>query len=132
MGCSLFTAAKNSIYEFKLVFQSSPREIVPPGLIAQVDSFRRLVPKGSFVIYLMDRPDAWEFGLWKRALFPDYTILPVADPKVLDSAWARTFRSRHQVRYVILAGSSLPSIVEKAALPEYPKATTTTLAVFRD
>jgi hypothetical protein len=132
MGCSLYVGVVDSLHENKVVFHDAPPDALPPGHVAQIEMFRKLVPKGSVVIYFMPQPETWRFGLWKRSLFPDYIILPVAGSKVLDSPPVVAFRKRHHVQYAILVNTSLPEAAGVVPLPEYPPRTTTALARLGD
>jgi hypothetical protein len=128
MGCSFYVGVISSIHECHLVFYDAPRTALSAALVSQVAIVKKIVPRGSFIIYFMDKPETWRFGLWKRSFFPDYTVLPVVGLKELDSPVVRTFRARHQVRYIILANSIVPPVTRQIVLPPNPEGTKMILA----
>jgi len=120
MGSSLYVAARRSAADLTMVFHDAPATVVPAGLLARVEFVKTRVPKGSLIVYFMDRPEVWEFGLWKRSLYPDYLVLPATDRWLLQSAPFQALRYRYNARYVLLAGASLPGLRDAVALPDYP------------
>jgi hypothetical protein len=120
MGSSLCVNLLSARLEYKIVFFDAPRHVLPPVHVAQVEAVRKVIPKGSVVIYYMEKPEIWQLGLWKRSLFPDYILLPVVGAAALDSPQMKAFRASHHVRYVLLAGASLPGVIDNIALPSVP------------
>jgi hypothetical protein len=47
-----------------------------PGHLQQVDTIRKHVPAGSTILYVDNHEDAWNMGLFRRSLYPDYVVLP--------------------------------------------------------
>jgi hypothetical protein len=40
----------------------------------------------------MDQPEAWQFGLWQRSLYPDYVVLAVTGLPQLNADEFRKIR----------------------------------------
>jgi hypothetical protein len=117
MSCSLYAGFRSSLAECNIVFHDAPRNAIPPRLVAQAEIIKKIVPKGSYLFYLTDKPEAWRFGLWKRYFFLEYVLLPPVDAKQFDSLQLRTFRKLHNVRYAILVGSSFSAVRGRTTLP---------------
>ena len=119
---SLFVGARRSIQDLTAIFRDAARGAVPNGLWTRVEFVKRRVPRGSLIVYYMDQPESWELGVWKRSLYPDYLVIPVAGPALLSSTEFQALRYRYHIQYVLLASDSLPPgmIRDRVALPGYP------------
>jgi hypothetical protein len=121
-GVALSAAAHRSIEDATLVFVDAPHHIVPDGHNAQVRLVKTVVPAGSTIFYIMDKPEAWQLGLWQRSLYPDYVVLPIQGLAQLHTAVSRQLRERNRIEYAISAGK--PPIDQpfqwQVALPSYP------------
>ncbi len=128
-GAALYCAARRSVEDLTYIFRSAPRQIVPEGHDVQVQIVKRHVPQGETLFYFMDKPEAWQFGLWQRSLFPGYVLIPVRESAQIHSEMVRVLEARHHVRYALAAGSPPPnlSFSWKVPLPEYPNGIPTIL-----
>jgi hypothetical protein len=120
MGSSLYVGARRSFLDLTFIFRDASPRALPPTHVTQVEIVKKRVPKGSVVIYFMEQREVWQFGLWKRSLYPDYVLIPVTGSAVLGSPEFEALRRRYQVRYVLLAGASLSRVSRNIALPDYP------------
>ena len=132
-GAAALSTARRSIEDWKIVFVDSPREIVPAGLNEQVNTVKSVVPAGSTVFYLMDKFDPWQLGLWQRAMYPDYMVLPAEGIESLNSRAFRTLRADRRIEFVISSGSPAPDPGFQAplTLPSYVFGTSTILGKLR-
>ena len=122
VGISALTAAaRRSVEDIALIFRDAPLQIVPEGHKAQVQIVRSYVPRGARLLYLMDKPEAWQLGLWQRSLYPDYVVIPVREAG-LSSPEAELLRLRHHIRFALAtdSASSSPIFIWRTELPEYP------------
>jgi hypothetical protein len=121
-GIAFFSMARRSVEDLTLVFVNAPRSIVPAGHVAQVAIFRKIVPKGSTVFYLMDQPEGWQFGLWQRSLYPDYVLLAVTGVAQLNADEFRKVRLDKGIHFALSAGSPPlnPGFDSPVSLPAYP------------
>jgi len=120
MASSLYVGTRRSVQDLTVAFRDAPPEPLPPTHVTQVEIVKKRVPKGSAIIYFMDRPEVWQFGLWKRSLYPDYLLIPIAGTALINSAQFDALRYRYQIRYVLLAAASLPRLRWSVPLPAYP------------
>src|ERR1035438_5342437 len=104
-GVALSAAAHRSIEDATLVFVSAPHHIVPDGHDAHVRLMKTVVPTGSTIFYIMDKPEAWQLGLWQRSLYPDYVVLPIQGLAQLHTARSRQLREENRIEYAISAGN---------------------------
>ncbi len=113
---------RRSAEDLTLVFVNAPHSIVPPGHVAQVAIFRKIVPKGSTVFYLTDQPEAWQFGLWQRSLYPDYVLLGVTGVAQLNANEFRKIRLDEHIDFALSAGNPPlnPGFDSPVLLPAYP------------
>jgi hypothetical protein len=121
-GVVFFSMGRRSAEDLTLVFVNAPRSIVPEGHMAQVTIFRNIVPKGSTVFYLMDQPEAWQFGLWQRSLYPDYILLAVTGLAQLNEDGFREIRRDKHIDFALSAGNPPlnPGFDSPVVLPAYP------------
>ena len=121
-GSVLFAAARRTRADLTLIFRNAPLHIVPPGHVLQVRIFESMVPRGSTVFYITDKPEAWQLGLWQRSLYPDYVVIPVGSSAQFDTPAYRSARARYLVRYAIAAGNPPPAVRFdwETELPTYP------------
>ena len=128
-GVAVSVAVRRSIEDLTLVFVHSGRQIVPEGLDAQVKIMRRVVPTGSTIFYILDKPEAWQLGLWQRSLYPDYVVLPIQGLAQLETAEAHRLREANRIEYAISAGQPPvnPAFQWQLVLPLYPNAVPTIL-----
>lgn len=123
-GVVVSAAVHRSIEDATLVFVNAPHHIVPDGHTAQVKVVRTIVPRGSTVFYIMDRPEAWQIGLWQRSLYPEYVLLPIQGRAQLQTIESRRLRQENGIQYAISAGNPPidPAFKWHLALSSYPNA----------
>jgi hypothetical protein len=121
-GSVLLSAARKSHEDLTVIFVYAPRKTVPDEHVEQVKIFKSWVPSGSTVFYIMSQPEAWQFGIWQRSLYPDYSVIPVYDSRKVAAADFEALRSRHRVRYALSAGHPpmVTSFAWQIRLPDYP------------
>ncbi len=121
-GVAFFSMARRSAEDLRVVFVNAPRTIVPEGHTEQVTIFRKIVPKGSTVFYIMDQPEGWQFGLWQRSLYPDYVVLAVAGLTQLNTDESRKIRRDKGIDFALSAGNPPldPGFDSPLLLPAYP------------
>ena len=134
MGVAVNAARERSILDYKLVFHVAPRDIVPDGLKEQVLLVRSYVPVGAVIVYLMDKFEPWQFGLWERTLYPDYTIILVTGMKAFHSAAVQGEIKRAGAGFILSAGKPPldPGFDWKVVLPPYPNGIPVILGRLRD
>jgi hypothetical protein len=99
---------------------SATRNVYPAGHLRQVEIFKRLVPKGS-VFYIMDQPESWQAGLWRRSIYPDNPVILIYDPRLVHTPKMETLRNVRGVSYALCAGNPPPDpgFEWKIELPSY-------------
>ncbi|HEY2014540.1 MAG TPA: hypothetical protein VGH38_13610, partial [Bryobacteraceae bacterium] len=120
MSASLYVGVRRGIHDFTVIFHDASPYALPPAHVAQAEIVKERVPRGSTILYLTDQPETWQFGLWKRSLYPDYLLIAVAGTALLTSPQFAELRYRYQIRYVLLAGISLSGVRNRLQLPDYP------------
>ena len=128
MAYSVYVSAKSTINVVATINRYTPPVALPPMHVTQVEMVKKIVPKGSLLFYYMPQPEPWQFGLWKRSLYPDYVVLPVVGLKQLASPQVQTIRRRHDVRYVLIEGAPLDGVNHPMKLPDYMHGKPMTLA----
>jgi hypothetical protein len=73
-----------------------------PGHLQQVETVRRHVPPGSTILYVDDQEDAWNMGLFRRSLYPDYVLLPATSGQEIRARRQRNPRPDYPVRGAIV------------------------------
>jgi len=124
----VYIAGKSSLREYKIVRLYSPGFVLPPAHVTQVEMVKKIVPKGSTLFYYMAKGEFWQFGLWKRSLYPDYIVLPVVGLGVFNSTQVQWFRQKHAVRYALIAGTPPPGITGEIDLPNSANGSSMALA----
>ncbi len=121
-GVAFSSMGRRSVEDLSLVFVNAPRNIVPEGHVAQVEIFRKVVPKGSTVFYIRDQPEGWQFGLWQRSLYPDYFVLPVTGVAELNADQSRQLRLDKGIDFALSAGNPPlgDALDSPVSLPAYP------------
>jgi hypothetical protein len=117
----LFAGAVRSVRDRPFVYNSRVRHIYPDGYLGQVEVFKSLVPKGA-IFYIMDRPEYYVMGLWRRALYPDYSVIPVYDAALVQTTEYQDLANKLRISYVLCAGNPPPDpdLEWKTVLPSFP------------
>jgi hypothetical protein len=69
----------------------------------QVALIRRHVPAGSTILYLDQKVDPWELGLFRRTLYPDYTVVPAESDAEVIAARTSSPSPGRPVRGILVA-----------------------------
>jgi hypothetical protein len=117
LATGMVTAVKRGWLDLTLMFAHAPSMAHPPELLTAVSIVKSRAPKGSLLIYCMDQFEVWGFGLWKRALYPDYYVVGIMDRKFLAGPRFDEVRRRYNIRYILLAGAPLPGTRVVMPLP---------------
>lgn len=122
LGVACSAAGIRFVQDTTRVFVDAPRSIVPAGHVEQVAIVRKHVAAGSTILYLMDTLDAWQFGLWQRSLYPDYTVVAVVGMQEWKSPAIRALVQKEHVVFAVSAGNPPlnPDFGWQLALPAYP------------
>ncbi len=105
---ALAAASRRSIADYTIVFKSSPLDIVPAGHWARIALVKSHVPPGP-ILYLTEKKEDWQRGLWQRTLYPDYPVVTAFGVNDLTSP--RILKRRHDdnINYVVSAGDPPPN-----------------------
>ena len=119
LGAGLYTAAARSYRERASLFTATPT--YPAGHLQQVNIVKSLLPKGA-VFYIMDQPEYWQAGLWRRSLYPDNPVIQVFDPSQIHTPQMEGARHKFHISYALAAGNPPPDpgFEWKIELPAFP------------
>lgn len=121
VGSGLYATGVRINLDRPFIYSPGVRHVYAEGHLGQVKIFKSLVPKG-YVFYVMDHPEYWQAGLWRRSLYPDNPIILVYDPALIHTQEYENLRKKLLISYVLSAGNppSDPGLEWKVALPDYP------------
>jgi hypothetical protein len=121
LGAGLYTAAVRANLDRGFIYSEGARSVYPAGHQRQVEIFKSMVPKGS-VFYIMDKPEYWLAGLWRRAIYPDYPVILVYDPALVHTPDMEALRNKLLISYALCVGNPPPDpgFEWKIELPSFP------------
>jgi|HubBroStandDraft_1064217.scaffolds.fasta_scaffold00236_7 hypothetical protein len=121
LGAGLYAAAVRAKLDHAFIYSDAVRSVYPAGHLRQVEIFKSTVPKGS-VFYIMDQPEFWQAGLWRRSLYPDNPVIQVYDPTLVHTSNMENLRDKLLISYALCAGNPPPDpgFEWKIELPSFP------------
>jgi hypothetical protein len=113
------------------LFRWAPHTTLEPTFLAQIDEFKARVPAHSTVVFVSDRSNGWQTGLWQRTLYATYDIYPdtARNPAEVQRA-IQAISRQAPVHFVLSAGTPPPAIPgdwSEPLLPTPPGALPTVL-----
>jgi hypothetical protein len=121
LGAGFYVAAVRANLDRSVIYSEGVRRVYPAGYLRQVEIFKSMVPRGS-VFYVMDKPEFWQAGLWRRSLYPDNPVIQIYDPTLVHTPKMESLRNKLLISYALCAGDPPPDpgFEWKIELPSFP------------
>lgn len=98
----------------KTVYIWAPTSVVPRSFVRQVRNVQDTLPRRAALVYVEQKFDAWQFGLWKRTLYPENMLVHATSQRDL-----LLLKREDAFRYVLIAGPP-PTWVGFQPLASFP------------